>query len=287
MLTTDGNTAPDEKGAVTNGVGEDVKLAKEFDHHYNNNGGISKKSLPKEIINTLPDYADKAQTIYRGIKKGNTDGNSWTLDSETAKAMAGEDGKVIEMPLSEFKNKYDFVSLDKVDEHLKNIGKGNSEYVSESEIISYPKEQSLPTQEVKTEVPLNKENLKTKTNINEKANESNGQSMLDRVSEAGDKSKVGEDSEQLRKEEEVKKLEVKRDNEIDKVSKPDLKLNFVDEGALPKEKETYVMYNGKKVKVPLEQQKDIPNQKLVDRQNELKKVHEKILSLINCITKTK
>ena len=90
--------------------------------------------------------------------------------------------------------------------------------------------------DVKGELPINITD-NTKTNINEKANESNGQSMLDRVSEAGDKSKVGEDSEQLRKEEEVKKLEVQRDNEIDKVSKPDLKLNLVSSRELIKTKD--------------------------------------------------
>ena len=128
-------------------VGIDApKLAEEFNDHFLNSKGIKKESVPTELINELPEYNKDAKKVYRGVNKTNkgVEGTSWTFDEETARdRFAGEDGKVTSMTFDKFKEKYDFVSMDKLDEHLRDNGIEDKDYISESEIIAYPK--STPT----------------------------------------------------------------------------------------------------------------------------------------------
>lgn len=74
-----------------------------------------------------------------------------------------------------------------------------------------------------------------------------------------------------------------RDEAIDELIRSALKLEFVDESLLPKIKETDVFYKGKKIKVALEEQKDIANPILVNEQNRLKESMQKLKDLMNCL----
>lgn len=122
-------------------LGQHVQVKKELEKEFINhhiNGTDIKKELVENLLNILPDGAEDITEIYRGVRKGRdiSVNKCWTMDGETADAFAREDGFVITMDINEFREKYDFVSMDVIDEYLEHSYK---DYLSESEIFAYEK----------------------------------------------------------------------------------------------------------------------------------------------------
>lgn len=82
----------------------------------------------------------------------------------------------------------------------------------------------------------------------------------------------------LENEKAIKNLEQERDTKIKEISKPDLKMDFVEEGNIPKI-ETDATYKGEVIG-----KKKIVDPKLIESQNIIKEKFNKLQELINCLT---
>ena len=118
-------------------------LRDEFKKHFNwkSKEGIDEKLIPTEIKNKFHEWNEYSDYLYAGVPEG-TDINhikSWTTDNETAKSFSKKykNGIVIKLPKDEFKNKFNFVSMDILDEYLGKsyTGKSSDTYISESEVL--------------------------------------------------------------------------------------------------------------------------------------------------------
>jgi 8-oxo-dGTP pyrophosphatase MutT (NUDIX family) len=132
------------------------RLNQKFLNHFKNNMGFNISDIPKELINKYPiwkygtlTYSNEIEDdniIYAGIEKGRdlNDISSWSLDSETAEAFAEkyDDAEVVELTPKQFRNSFDFVSLDVISDYLYANGlntEETDEYYSELEIYAFPK----------------------------------------------------------------------------------------------------------------------------------------------------